>query len=186
MRPITFDTPRLRCCAPASNNADRLGFRRQDDIRTRRPDTPGPQPAVGVPVLDALETTTSRLKSNLRLIPAFHGIWYGITPVALMNQISSKRMKFASTAPIRPDPSIIRRSRSSTMRWHSAVASTSPSAGGIPPCMSIAVAVVGCSGAAAMRRDTRSQPQLTVRRRAHSCASSESMADRDGSIVGAG
>jgi phosphatidylserine/phosphatidylglycerophosphate/cardiolipin synthase-like enzyme len=35
------------------------------------------------------------LKSNLRLLPAFDGIWFGLTPVALMNQISSKRMHFA-------------------------------------------------------------------------------------------
>lgn len=35
------------------------------------------------------------LKSNLRLLPAFDGIWFGVTPVALLNQISSKRMHFA-------------------------------------------------------------------------------------------
>jgi hypothetical protein len=35
------------------------------------------------------------LKSNLRLLPAFDGIWFGPTPVALVNQISSKRMHFA-------------------------------------------------------------------------------------------
>lgn len=35
------------------------------------------------------------LKSNLRLLPAFDGIWFGLTPVALVNQISSKRMHFA-------------------------------------------------------------------------------------------
>jgi phosphatidylserine/phosphatidylglycerophosphate/cardiolipin synthase-like enzyme len=35
------------------------------------------------------------LKSNLRLLSAFDGIWFGITPVALLNQISSKRMHFA-------------------------------------------------------------------------------------------
>jgi phosphatidylserine/phosphatidylglycerophosphate/cardiolipin synthase-like enzyme len=35
------------------------------------------------------------LKSNLRLLPAFDGIWYGLTPVALMNQINRRRMKFA-------------------------------------------------------------------------------------------
>jgi phosphatidylserine/phosphatidylglycerophosphate/cardiolipin synthase-like enzyme len=35
------------------------------------------------------------LKSNLRLLPAFDGIWFGLTPVAVMNQISSKRMHFA-------------------------------------------------------------------------------------------
>jgi len=35
------------------------------------------------------------LKSNLRLLPAFDGIWYGIAPVALVNRISSKRMHFA-------------------------------------------------------------------------------------------
>jgi phosphatidylserine/phosphatidylglycerophosphate/cardiolipin synthase-like enzyme len=35
------------------------------------------------------------LKSNLRLLPAFDGIWFGITPVALVNQMSSKRMHFA-------------------------------------------------------------------------------------------
>ena len=35
------------------------------------------------------------LRSNLRLLPAFDGIWFGLTPVALVNQISSKRMHFA-------------------------------------------------------------------------------------------
>jgi phosphatidylserine/phosphatidylglycerophosphate/cardiolipin synthase-like enzyme len=35
------------------------------------------------------------LKTNLRLLRAFDGIWYGVTPVALLNQISSKRMNFA-------------------------------------------------------------------------------------------
>ncbi|AOS93248.1 phospholipase D-like domain-containing protein [Mycobacterium intracellulare] len=35
------------------------------------------------------------LKSNLRLLPAFDGLWYGLAPVSLVNQISSKRMHFA-------------------------------------------------------------------------------------------
>jgi phosphatidylserine/phosphatidylglycerophosphate/cardiolipin synthase-like enzyme len=35
------------------------------------------------------------LKSNLRLLPAFDGIWYGVTPVGLLNQFSSRRMRFA-------------------------------------------------------------------------------------------
>jgi phosphatidylserine/phosphatidylglycerophosphate/cardiolipin synthase-like enzyme len=35
------------------------------------------------------------LKSNLRLLPAFDGIWYGLTPVTFLNQISSRRMHFA-------------------------------------------------------------------------------------------
>jgi phosphatidylserine/phosphatidylglycerophosphate/cardiolipin synthase-like enzyme len=35
------------------------------------------------------------LKSNLRLLPAFDGIWFGLTPVGLVNQVSSKRMHFA-------------------------------------------------------------------------------------------
>jgi phosphatidylserine/phosphatidylglycerophosphate/cardiolipin synthase-like enzyme len=35
------------------------------------------------------------LKSNLRLLRAFDGIWYGVTPVALLNQVSSRRMRFA-------------------------------------------------------------------------------------------
>ncbi len=35
------------------------------------------------------------LKSNLRLLPVFDGIWFGLTPVAVMNQIISKRMHFA-------------------------------------------------------------------------------------------
>jgi phosphatidylserine/phosphatidylglycerophosphate/cardiolipin synthase-like enzyme len=35
------------------------------------------------------------LKSNLRLLPAFDGIWFGLTPVALLNQISSKRLHLA-------------------------------------------------------------------------------------------
>ena len=35
------------------------------------------------------------MKSNLRLLPAFDGIWFGLTPVSVVNQISSKRMHFA-------------------------------------------------------------------------------------------
>lgn len=35
------------------------------------------------------------LKSNLRLLPAFDGIWFGLTPVALVNQMSSRRIHFA-------------------------------------------------------------------------------------------
>ncbi|WP_201359062.1 phospholipase D-like domain-containing protein [Mycobacterium paraintracellulare] len=35
------------------------------------------------------------LKSNLRLLPAFDGLWHGLAPVSLVNQISSKRMHFA-------------------------------------------------------------------------------------------
>ncbi len=34
------------------------------------------------------------LKSNLRLLPAFDGLWFGLTPVALVNQVTSKRMHF--------------------------------------------------------------------------------------------
>jgi len=35
------------------------------------------------------------LKSNLRLLPALDGFWFGVTPVALLNQITSRRMHFA-------------------------------------------------------------------------------------------
>jgi phosphatidylserine/phosphatidylglycerophosphate/cardiolipin synthase-like enzyme len=35
------------------------------------------------------------LKSNLRLLPAFDSIWFGLTPVSVVNQISSKRIHFA-------------------------------------------------------------------------------------------
>lgn len=35
------------------------------------------------------------LKSNLRLLPAFDGIWFGLAPVSLLNQISSRRIHFA-------------------------------------------------------------------------------------------
>jgi phosphatidylserine/phosphatidylglycerophosphate/cardiolipin synthase-like enzyme len=35
------------------------------------------------------------LKSNLRLLPALDGIWFGLTPVSVVNQISSRRMHFA-------------------------------------------------------------------------------------------
>lgn len=35
------------------------------------------------------------LKSNLRLLPAFDGLWFGLAPVSLLNQISSRRMHFA-------------------------------------------------------------------------------------------
>jgi phosphatidylserine/phosphatidylglycerophosphate/cardiolipin synthase-like enzyme len=35
------------------------------------------------------------LKSNLRLLPAFDGFWFGVTPVRLLNQLTSARMHFA-------------------------------------------------------------------------------------------
>ena len=35
------------------------------------------------------------LRSNLRLLPAFGSFWGGVTPVALVNRISSRRMHFA-------------------------------------------------------------------------------------------
>ncbi|OBG31239.1 phospholipase D-like domain-containing protein [Mycobacterium sp. E3198] len=35
------------------------------------------------------------LKSNLRLLPMFDGIWYGITPVSVVNRLSSKRLRLA-------------------------------------------------------------------------------------------
>jgi phosphatidylserine/phosphatidylglycerophosphate/cardiolipin synthase-like enzyme len=35
------------------------------------------------------------LKSNLRLLSAFDDVWFGVTPVAVLNQISSRRMHFA-------------------------------------------------------------------------------------------
>ena len=34
------------------------------------------------------------LKSNLRLLPAFDGFWFGIAPVSILNQITSRRMHF--------------------------------------------------------------------------------------------
>lgn len=35
------------------------------------------------------------LKSNLRLLPAFDGLWYGITPVSLANRFTAKRLHLA-------------------------------------------------------------------------------------------
>ncbi|MEO7078691.1 MAG: phospholipase D-like domain-containing protein [Rhodococcus sp. (in: high G+C Gram-positive bacteria)] len=35
------------------------------------------------------------LKSNLRLLPAFDGMWFGVAPVSLVNQFTSARMHFA-------------------------------------------------------------------------------------------
>ena len=35
------------------------------------------------------------LKSNLRLLPAFDGFWFGVAPVSLLNQFTSARMHFA-------------------------------------------------------------------------------------------
>ena len=35
------------------------------------------------------------LKSNLRLLPAFDGFWFGIAPVGVLNGITSRRMHFA-------------------------------------------------------------------------------------------
>lgn len=59
----------------------------------------------------ALETHL--LGSNLRLLPAFDRIWYGLTPVSLVNQISSKRIHFAvdGAHPTRGRPSPENRGR---------------------------------------------------------------------------
>ncbi|WP_179466618.1 phospholipase D-like domain-containing protein [Mycolicibacterium vinylchloridicum] len=35
------------------------------------------------------------LKSNLRLLPAFDGFWFGVTPVELVNQMTSRRLRLA-------------------------------------------------------------------------------------------
>lgn len=35
------------------------------------------------------------LKSNLRLLPLFDDLWYGITPVSLLNRFSGRRIRFA-------------------------------------------------------------------------------------------
>ncbi|TFV58734.1 phospholipase [Mycobacterium sp. PS03-16] len=35
------------------------------------------------------------LKSNLKLLPALDGLWFGVTPVSLVNQFTSRRMHFA-------------------------------------------------------------------------------------------
>lgn len=35
------------------------------------------------------------LKSNLRLLPLFDDVWYGITPVSLLNRFSGRRIRFA-------------------------------------------------------------------------------------------
>ncbi len=49
------------------------------------------------------------LKSNLRLLKAFDGVWFGLTPVSLLNQISSSRIQFAVDG-------------AHPARWHSRVA----------------------------------------------------------------
>jgi phospholipase D1/2 len=41
------------------------------------------------------ELTVYLLKSNLRLLPAFDGFWFGVTPVELVNQITSRRLHLA-------------------------------------------------------------------------------------------
>src|SRR5947209_10564841 len=35
------------------------------------------------------------LKSNLRLLPVFDGMWYGVTPVSVVNRLSSRRLRLA-------------------------------------------------------------------------------------------
>ena len=72
------------------------------------------------------------LRSNLRLLPAFDGIWFGLTPWRSSIRSPASECISPSTAPVRPVPSITRRSSSSTMPWPSAEASTSPSTGGTP------------------------------------------------------
>ncbi len=57
------------------------------------------------------------LKSNLRLLPAFDGFWFGVTPpVSVLNQFTSARLHFAVDG-VHPPPArcTIRRSWSSTM-----------------------------------------------------------------------
>ncbi|GAY15765.1 phospholipase D-like domain-containing protein [Mycobacterium sp. shizuoka-1] len=41
------------------------------------------------------ELSVYLLKSNLRLLPAFDGFWFGVTPVGLINQITSRRLHLA-------------------------------------------------------------------------------------------
>jgi phosphatidylserine/phosphatidylglycerophosphate/cardiolipin synthase-like enzyme len=36
------------------------------------------------------------LRSNLRLLPAFDDVWFGLTPVPVLNQITSRRIHFAT------------------------------------------------------------------------------------------
>ncbi len=35
------------------------------------------------------------LKSNLRLLPVFDDLWYGLTPVTVLNRLSGRRIRFA-------------------------------------------------------------------------------------------
>ncbi|WP_431238228.1 phospholipase D-like domain-containing protein [Mycolicibacterium aichiense] len=39
--------------------------------------------------------TVYLLKSNLRLLPAFDGFWFGVTPVSVLNRFTSARLHFA-------------------------------------------------------------------------------------------
>ena len=45
--------------------------------------------------MEASRTNVYLLKSNLRLLPAFDGFWFGVAPVSLLNQFTSARMHFA-------------------------------------------------------------------------------------------
>lgn len=44
---------------------------------------------------DSRDLRVYLLKSNLRLLSAFDSVWYGATPVTLINRITSRRMHFA-------------------------------------------------------------------------------------------
>ena len=64
------------------------------------------------------------LKSNLRLLPAFDGFWFGVAPVSLLNQFTSARMHFAVDGVHLTGAVHHQKTSSSTMQWRSAAAST--------------------------------------------------------------
>ncbi|MDO3635109.1 phospholipase D-like domain-containing protein [Mycolicibacterium arseniciresistens] len=71
------------------------------DYRTffeREPTLPGPNklgPFLHWLVWRRPELEVYLLRSNLRLLPAFDAFWYGVTPVSLLNRVTSRRMHFA-------------------------------------------------------------------------------------------
>ena len=63
------------------------------------------------------------LKSNLRLLPAFDGFWFGVAPVVWSTNSPRRECTSRSTECAPPVPCITRRSWWSTTRWPFAAAS---------------------------------------------------------------
>ena len=129
----------------------RMGFRRQDDIRERRQDTPRAPPTWRLFVLDGVEAAGSRgLPTEVQSAPApgFRSHLVRAHPGGageIRSAVSACNLR--STGHVQSAPSITRKSRSSTTQWRSAVESTSPSTDGTPLRITMRATAVGPWGA---------------------------------------